>query len=110
MRHVDLAAVKFDDRGLVPIIVQDAQSKSVLMLAYGNRASLEETIKLGEMVYFSRSRNERWHKGASSGNFQKVVSLALDCDGDTILAQVMPQGPACHNGTTTCCEEANDDL
>lgn len=110
MRHVDLAAVKFDDRGLVPIIVQDAQSKSVLMLAYGNRATLEETIKLGEMVYFSRSRNERWHKGASSGNFQKVVSLALDCDGDTILAQVMPQGPACHNGTTTCFEEANDDL
>lgn len=110
MRHVDLAAVKFDDRGLVPIIVQDAKSKSVLMLAYGNRASLEETIKLGEMVYFSRSRNERWHKGASSGNFQKVVSLALDCDGDTILAQVMPQGSACHNGTTTCFEEASDDL
>lgn len=106
MRHVDLDLVKFDSSGLVPIVVQDAQSKAVLMLAYGNRETLLETIKLGEMVYFSRSRGERWHKGATSGNYQKVVSLGLDCDGDTVLAQVIPQGPACHNGTTTCFEEA----
>lgn len=105
MRHLDLDLVKFDSNGLVPIVVQDAESKAVLMLAYCNRETLAETIKLGEMVYFSRSRGERWHKGATSGNYQKVVSLALDCDGDTVLAQVVPQGPACHNGTTTCFEE-----
>ena len=106
MRHVDLNLVKFDDRGLAPVVVQDAQTKAVLMLAYTNRDTLAETMKLGEMVYFSRSRGERWHKGATSGNFQKVVSLSLDCDGDTILAQVVPHGPACHNGTQTCFEDA----
>lgn len=106
MRHLDLSLVRYDTNGLVPVVVQDAESKAVLMLAYCNQETLAETIKLGEMVYFSRSRNERWHKGATSGNFQKVVSLSLDCDGDTVLAQVVAQGPACHNGTTTCFEEA----
>lgn len=106
MRHLDLSQVRFDANGLVPVVVQDAQSKAVLMVAYCNQETLAETIKLGEMVYFSRSRNERWHKGATSGNFQKVVSLSLDCDGDTVLAQVISRGPACHNGTTTCFEEA----
>ena len=105
MRQVDISKVKFDSAGLVPVVTQDSKSGAVLMLAYTNRACLEETVTLGEMVYFSRSRNERWHKGETSGNIQKVVSLALDCDGDTILAKVETAGPACHNGTFTCFEE-----
>lgn len=106
MRHFEISDVRFDAAGLVPVVVQDAQTNAVLMMAYCNQETLAETIKLGEMVYFSRSRGERWHKGATSGNFQKVVSLALDCDCDTVLARVVPLGPACHNGTTTCFEEA----
>ena len=106
MRPVDISAVRFDEKGLVPVIVQDAATSQVLMLAYTNEECLKETQSLGEMVYFSRSRNQRWHKGETSGNIQTVVSLDLDCDGDTILAMVNPAGPACHNGTTSCFEEA----
>lgn len=106
MRTLDIAAVKFDDRGLVPVVAQDAQTKSVLMLAYTNKDTLLETLDTGRMVYFSRSRNERWLKGETSGNYQEVVSLSLDCDGDTVLAQVRTLGPACHNGTSSCFEEA----
>jgi len=98
--------VTFNEKGLVPVITQDANTKEVLMLAYANLEALEETIRTGEMVYFSRSRNQLWRKGQTSGNVQKVVSLSLDCDADTILAKVIPAGPACHNGTTTCFEEA----
>lgn len=98
--------VTFNEKGLVPVITQDANTKEVLMLAYANLEALEETIRSGEMVYFSRSRNQLWRKGQTSGNVQKVVSLSLDCDADTILAKVIPAGPACHNGTTTCFEEA----
>ncbi|MEY3561987.1 MAG: phosphoribosyl-AMP cyclohydrolase [Actinomycetota bacterium] len=105
MREIDLSSVKFNSLGLVPVVVQDAATKDVLMLAYTNRECLEETIEMGQMVYFSRSRNSRWHKGATSGNFQEVVSLSQDCDGDTILALVHPNGPSCHNGTSTCFEE-----
>jgi phosphoribosyl-ATP pyrophosphohydrolase/phosphoribosyl-AMP cyclohydrolase len=104
MRRVDVAAVKFDSQGLVPVIVQ-SQAGSVLMLAYMNRATLEESEQLGELVFYSRSRGERWHKGETSGNTQRILSLALDCDGDTILATVQSAGPACHNGTNTCFEE-----
>lgn len=106
MRAFDISAVKFDDRGLVPVIAQDSETKSVLMLAYANRDTLLETVSSGRMVYFSRSRNERWLKGETSGNYQQVVSLSLDCDGDTVLALVRSSGPACHNGTSTCFEEA----
>ena len=106
MRAFDISAVKFDDRGLVPVIAQDSETKSVLMLAYANRDTLLETVSSGRMVYFSRSRNERWLKGETSGNYQQVVSLSLDCDGDTVLAIVRSSGPACHNGTSTCFEEA----
>lgn len=105
MRDLDLAAVKFDERGLVPVITQDALTKDVLMLAYANRETLLESLEIGKMVYFSRSRNQRWLKGETSGNFQDVVSLSLDCDGDTVLALVHTSGPACHNGTSTCFEE-----
>jgi phosphoribosyl-AMP cyclohydrolase len=105
MRSLDLEAVKFDERGLVPVITQDAHTKDVLMLAYANRETLMETLEIGKMVYFSRSRNQRWFKGETSGNVQGLVSLSLDCDGDTVLALVHTSGPACHNGTSTCFEE-----
>lgn len=105
MRALDLVAVKFDERGLVPVITQDTHTKDVLMLAYANRETLLESLEIGKMVYFSRSRNQRWLKGETSGNFQVLVSLSLDCDGDTVLALVHTSGPACHNGTSTCFEE-----
>lgn len=105
MRRLEIDAVRFNDQGLVPVVVQDAKSKDLLMLAWSNRETLSETLDSGLMVYFSRSRSARWLKGESSGNFQQVVSLSLDCDGDTVLALVKPIGPACHNGTTTCFEE-----
>lgn len=106
MRTFNISAVKFDDKGLVPVVTQDWETKSVLMLAYANRETLLETVSAGRMVYFSRSRNVRWLKGETSGNYQEIVSLSLDCDGDTVLAMVRAQGPACHNGTSTCFEEA----
>lgn len=105
MRNLDLSAVKFDERGLVPVITQEAATKDVLMLAYANRETLTESLEIGKMVYFSRSRNQRWLKGETSGNYQEIVSLSLDCDGDTVLALVHSGGPACHNGTSTCFEE-----
>jgi len=94
--------VKFDAAGLVPAIVQDAETQQVLMLAYMNRESLVLTMQTKETHFWSRSRAEIWHKGATSGNIQKVVDLALDCDGDTILVRVHPAGPACHTGETSC--------
>ncbi len=105
MRSLDLSKIKFDAQGLVPVITQSADTDQVLMLAYANRETLEETLQIGKMVYFSRSRNQRWLKGDTSGNFQEVVSLSMDCDGDTVLARVRSVGPACHNGTDTCFEE-----
>jgi phosphoribosyl-AMP cyclohydrolase len=102
-RPVDLAAVNFDPQGLVPVVVQNT-SGAVLMLAYMNRETLSESLTLGETVFFSRSRGERWHKGATSGNRQRIVSMALDCDGDTVLATVENLGPACHLDTETCFE------
>ena len=85
----------------VPVIAQDARTGVVLMLAWADREALERTIATGEMHYRSRTRG-LWHKGATSGNTQRVVSLAWDCDGDTVLARVLPKGPACHDGTTSC--------
>ncbi len=105
MRNLEIGEVKFDERGLVPVITQDAHTKDVLMLAYAKRETLLESLQIERMVYFSRSRNQRWLKGESSGNFQELVSLSLDCDGDTVLALVHTGGPACHNGTSTCFEE-----
>jgi len=94
--------VSFDERGLVPAIVQDAASGEVLMMAYMNSESLSKTIESGETWFWSRSRNALWHKGDTSGNTQKVVSIEIDCDGDTLLIQVEPRGPACHTGERTC--------
>ncbi|HEX4806964.1 MAG TPA: bifunctional phosphoribosyl-AMP cyclohydrolase/phosphoribosyl-ATP diphosphatase HisIE [Conexibacter sp.] len=96
------AAIAFDDRGLVPCIAQDWRTGEVLMFAYMNREALERTRATGEVHYWSRSRGELWHKGATSGNVQKLKGLRVDCDGDAILALVEPAGPACHTGERTC--------
>jgi phosphoribosyl-ATP pyrophosphohydrolase/phosphoribosyl-AMP cyclohydrolase len=95
-------AVKYDERGIVPAIVQDAATGEVLMLAYMNAESLAKTIEAGETWFWSRSRRVLWHKGETSGNTQRVVSISIDCDGDTILVRVTPNGPACHTGERTC--------
>jgi phosphoribosyl-ATP pyrophosphohydrolase/phosphoribosyl-AMP cyclohydrolase len=94
--------VKYDECGIVPAIVQDAATGEVLMLAYMNAESLAKTIETGETWFWSRSRRALWHKGETSGNTQRVVSISIDCDGDTILVRVTPNGPACHTGERTC--------
>ena len=94
--------VDFDKSPLIPTIVQDADTGLVLTLAYSNRESLARTLELGQTVFWSRSRQELWHKGATSGNYQDVVAIRLDCDADALLMLVHPQGPACHTGATTC--------
>jgi len=97
-----ISDIKFDASGLIPAIVQDADTKDVLMLAYMNQESLQLTMEKGETVFWSRSRMELWHKGATSGNVQKVVEIRVDCDQDTLLIRVHPAGPACHTGNQTC--------
>lgn len=94
--------IKFDSNGLVPAIVQDSNTKEVLMMAWMNAESLRSTLETGEAVFWSRSRKEIWHKGATSGNVQKVVEVRVDCDADTLLVLVEPAGPACHTGERTC--------
>ncbi|NOU63541.1 bifunctional phosphoribosyl-AMP cyclohydrolase/phosphoribosyl-ATP diphosphatase HisIE [Paenibacillus sp. LMG 31461] len=94
--------IKYDAQGLVPAIVQDAVSKEVLMLAYMNSESLQRTIQTGDTWFWSRSREELWNKGATSGHTQKVKALRYDCDADTLLVLVEQVGPACHNGSYTC--------
>jgi phosphoribosyl-ATP pyrophosphohydrolase/phosphoribosyl-AMP cyclohydrolase len=102
---IQIEHLKFDDKGLIPAIVQDIQSKAVLMMAYMNQESLQKTIETKETWFWSRSRNELWNKGATSGNVQFVQELRYDCDNDTLLVLVVPQGPACHLGTFSCFEE-----
>jgi phosphoribosyl-ATP pyrophosphohydrolase/phosphoribosyl-AMP cyclohydrolase len=92
----------WDGRGLLPVIVQDAASGAVLTLAYANRDALEKTLAERTTWLFSRSRNELWHKGATSGNTQDVVSVSFDCDADALLYRVVPHGPACHTGAASC--------
>ena len=94
--------VRFDEGGLVPVVAQDASTGDVLTLAYANREALEETLTTGEAHFYSRSRQELWRKGATSGNTQRVVEVRLDCDGDAVLYRVEPRGPACHTGESTC--------
>ena len=95
-------SVRFDGGGLVPVVAQDAATGDVLTLAYANREALEETLATGEAHFYSRSRQELWRKGTTSGNTQRVVEVRLDCDGDAVLYRVEPRGPACHTGETTC--------
>lgn len=97
-----LAAIKYDSRGLVPCIVQEWRTGEVLMLAYMNAESLRRTLETGTTWFFSRSRNEYWNKGATSGHVQRVRELRYDCDGDTLLALVEQTGVACHTGDFTC--------
>lgn len=102
MESIDVERVKWDQNGLVPAIVVDAGTKEVLTLAYMNRESLMMSLESGETWFFSRSRNRLWHKGETSGNIQKLVSISLDCDGDALLVEVRPNGPACHTGEWSC--------
>ncbi len=104
MSQINIDDVKFDERGLIPAIVQDAATREVLTLAYMNRESLTRTIETKQTWFWSRSRNELWHKGETSGNTQQVVNLALDCDQDAIVVLVQPAGPACHTGANSCFE------
>jgi phosphoribosyl-ATP pyrophosphohydrolase/phosphoribosyl-AMP cyclohydrolase len=99
---MDDSEVAFDERGLVPCVVQDWRSGEVLTLAYMNAEALALTRRTGETHFFSRSRNELWHKGATSGNTQAVRAIRYDCDGDALVALVEPAGPACHTGERTC--------
>lgn len=94
--------LKFDSNGLITAVVQDATTKDVLMVAWMNAESLQKTIASSETWFWSRSRQELWHKGATSGNTQKVVEIRYDCDGDTLLVLVEPAGPACHTGAQSC--------
>ncbi|MEY4078306.1 MAG: hypothetical protein RIS80_75 [Actinomycetota bacterium] len=96
-----LSMVNFDANGLVPAIVQSTSGR-VLMLAWMNAESLEQTLNIGETVFYSRSRRELWHKGATSGNTQRVLKIELDCDSDAVLIQVEEAGPACHTGEESC--------
>ena len=99
---VSLNEIKFDERGLAPVVVQDARTGEVLMLAYMNAESLARTLAEGETWFWSRSRAELWHKGVTSGHTQRVVRLRADCDADALLVSVEPRGPACHTGARTC--------
>jgi phosphoribosyl-AMP cyclohydrolase len=102
--------LKFDTNGLIPAIVQDIDTKEVLMLAYMNAESLRLTLEKGETYFWSRSRAELWHKGETSGYIQKVLHVSVDCDADTLLIQVQPSGPACHTGQRTCFYRALEEV
>ncbi|WP_457638075.1 bifunctional phosphoribosyl-AMP cyclohydrolase/phosphoribosyl-ATP diphosphatase HisIE [Oceanithermus sp.] len=99
---MNLDDVKFDERGLVPVIIQDAASGEVLTLAWANREALEKTLETGQTHLYSRSRQKLWKKGETSGNVQDLVEMRLDCDADAVLYRVIPHGPACHTGARSC--------
>jgi phosphoribosyl-AMP cyclohydrolase len=94
--------LKFDEKGLIPVIVQDYKSNEILMLAYANKESLRLTLESGDIWFYSRSRQELWHKGATSGSILKVRSMSKDCDSDAILIKADPAGPVCHTGSWSC--------
>ena len=100
--------MKYNSEGLVPAIIQDAQTKTVLMLGYMNAEALEQTIETKKVTFYSRSKQRLWMKGEESGNVLNLVSIKNDCDNDTLLIQVNPQGPTCHKGTDTCWNEENN--
>lgn len=104
---MDIEKLKFDEKGLIPAIVQDANTGVVLMQAYMNRESLEETLKSGKVCFFSRSRQKLWTKGEESGNFLSLKTILADCDNDSLLVKAVPAGPTCHTGTDTCWGEVN---
>ena len=98
----DLPVPRYNDQGLVPAVVQDAETGAVLMLAWMNAEALRLTLQTRQATFWSRSRREIWRKGATSGNTMEVVDIAIDCDEDALLLRVHPAGPACHTGNTTC--------
>ena len=98
----DSTQIQYDERGLIPAIVQDARTGAVLTLAYMNAESLQKTLATRETWFWSRSRSELWHKGATSGNIQRVLEVRQDCDGDALVVLVVPAGPACHTGKRSC--------
>ena len=102
MSTIDISKVKFDDKGLVPVVAQDATTKQVLMVAWANEEALQHTAETGEGCYWSRSRRGLWRKGETSGQVQTLKELRVDCDGDTLLIEVEPAGPACHTGAISC--------
>jgi len=102
LNDATLKTIKWDEQGLVPAIVQDAESGHVLMMAYMNADALQKTLDTGEAVFYSRSRAALWHKGETSGNIQTVQSIYIDCDADTLLILVKPAGPACHTNARSC--------
>ena len=102
MSVIDMSLIKFDEKGLVPVVVQDSTTAEVLMTAWANEEALKLTADSGELTLWSRSRKELWKKGETSGNVMRVIELRIDCDGDTLLAIVDPAGPACHTGKRTC--------
>jgi len=102
MERVDLDALRWNETGLVPVVVQDVENSDVLMVAWANREALERTLDEGRMVYWSRSRRELWRKGDTSGHVQHWEELRVDCDADVILARVHQEGAACHTGERTC--------
>ena len=106
--NVKIHNLKFDPSGLMPAIVQDASSREVLTLAYMNSESLARTIETEQTWFWSRSRNELWHKGDTSGNTQRVVEIIPDCDGDALVVLVEPSGPACHTGARSCFSSSDD--
>lgn len=99
--------IKFDEKGLVPAIIQDAETKNVLMLGYMNQEAFDTTLSTNKVTFYSRSKNRLWTKGEESGNFLELVSIKNDCDKDTLLIQTKPVGPTCHKGTGTCWAEEN---
>ena len=102
MVDMDIGSLKFDENGLIPVVVTDFYTKEVLTLAYANRESLEITMKEGISCFYSRSRQKLWRKGETSGNFQHIVSITADCDGDALNYTVIKDGPACHTGNNSC--------
>lgn len=99
---MDLGQLQFDEKGLIPAVVQDFYTKEVLTVAYMNRESLEITLREGKTCFWSRSRGELWRKGETSGNYQRVVSIKADCDADALVVEVVKDGPACHTGAESC--------
>lgn len=110
MGQMNIETLKFDEKGLIPAIVQDTDTRVVLMMGYMNRESLEKSLDTGRVCFYSRSRQKLWTKGEESGNFLYLVDIAADCDQDTLLVKARPAGPICHTGTDTCWGEENQEL
>lgn len=106
---METESLKFDERGLIPAIVQDAATRVVLMLGYMNRESLRQTLESGKVCFYSRSRQRLWTKGEESGHFLYLKDLRADCDQDTLLVKAVPVGPTCHSGADTCWNEKNEE-